>query len=65
MKRNALVTARKSKNLMQDEAAERVHISTVYLRKLESGEKTPSVATMTRIAKFYDKSERELFPDLF
>ncbi|HZG81223.1 MAG TPA: helix-turn-helix transcriptional regulator [Brevibacillus sp.] len=65
MRREALKKARLNRNLSQASAAQALHISEIYLRKLEAGTRNPSRALSKQLAKFYDKSEEELFPDLF
>lgn len=63
--RAKLVECRKSLNLTQVELARNLGISEVYVRKLESGTRNPSIALMIKIEKLFGISMKELFPDIF
>lgn len=63
--RAKLVECRKSLSLTQVELAENLGISEVYVRKLESGTRNPSIALMIKIEKLFGISMKELFPDIF
>lgn len=64
-KRIELIVARVRKDKNQIEAAAELGISANYLRKLELGIDSPGRDTMICMSKYYDVSERVLFPDLF
>lgn len=65
MRRDNLAAARARRGLTQEQAAENIGISTVYLRKLESGYVKPGRRAMVLIEQYYGVSMRELFPDIF
>lgn len=63
--RSRLISERKKKNLTQKQAASMIGISEVFLRKLESGKKNPSLSTISKLVILYDSEDKELFPDIF
>lgn len=63
--REKLVEQRKLLDLTQVKLAKILGISEVYVRKLESGERNPSIALMLKFEKLYKVSMKELFPDIF
>jgi putative transcriptional regulator len=65
MKRQRLREERIKKKLNQQQAAEQIGISAVYVRKLESGVVKPGRDTMLKIESFYGVSAKKLFPDIF
>ena len=65
MKRNRLVGERTKRNLTQADLAEKIDISTIYVRKLESGSVKPGRETMIKYEKFFGLSSKTLFPDIF
>ncbi|NLW90040.1 MAG: helix-turn-helix transcriptional regulator [Syntrophomonadaceae bacterium] len=65
LRRNKLIQARKSREKTLNKAAEDNNISTVYLRKLESGASKPGRDLMIRLEAYYGISMQELFPDIF
>lgn len=65
MERAILIQLRKKHNLTQQELAEKLDISTVYVRKLEKGVVDPGINTMIKYEKFFNKDMKKLFPDIF
>ncbi len=65
MERKLLKHLRETQGLTQQELAERLGISTIYVRKLEKGVANPGRETMINYEKYFSKSMKELFPDLF
>lgn len=63
--REKLVEQRKLLDLTQVKLAKILGISEVYVRKLESGERNPSITLMLKFEKLYKVSMKELFPDIF
>lgn len=63
--RKKLVEQRKLFNFTQVELAKRLEISEVYVRKLESGVRNPSISLMLKFENLYGVSMKELFPDIF
>ncbi|WP_397537816.1 helix-turn-helix transcriptional regulator [Rummeliibacillus pycnus] len=63
--RKKLIEQRKKLGLTQVELSKKINISEVYVRKLESGTRNPSVPLMVKFEQFYDVSMKELFPDVF
>lgn len=49
----------------QAEVAAKVGISTVYLRKIESGDVTPGRDLMFRLSNLFAEQPEKLFPDFF
>jgi ribosome-binding protein aMBF1 (putative translation factor) len=64
-KREQLVIERNKINKTQEEVAQDLGISEVYVRKLESGMSKPGRDTMIALERYYGISMRELFPDIF
>lgn len=52
---------RESKNLTQEELADRLGISRSHISKMEKGFNKPSLALLERIANFFDVSVKDLF----
>lgn len=65
MNRNLLLQLRQKHNLTQQELAEKLGISTVYVRKLEKGAANPGRKTLVKYEVFFERDMKELFPDLF
>jgi len=65
MEREMLLLLRKKHKLTQQELAENLGISTVYVRKLEKGVVNPGRETLIKYERFFEKDMKELFPDLF
>lgn len=63
--RERLVNERLKKSLTQAEVAEKLCLSEVFVRKIEKGNRNPSVTTMLKFENFYGVSIRHLFPDIF
>ncbi|WP_088312250.1 helix-turn-helix transcriptional regulator [Bacillus cereus] len=63
--RERLVNERTLRNLTQEELAEALKLSAVFIRKIEKGERNPSIKTMKKYQSFFDVRVTELFPDIF
>lgn len=63
--REKLIEKRKLLGLTQVELSKKLGISEVYVRKLESGGRNPSVFTMLKFETLYGVPMKELFPDIF
>ncbi|MCU4999503.1 helix-turn-helix transcriptional regulator [Bacillus tropicus] len=63
--RERLVNERTLRNLTQEELAEALELSAVFIRKIEKGERNPSIKTMKKYQSFFDVRVTELFPDIF
>ncbi|NDK02596.1 helix-turn-helix transcriptional regulator [Bacillus subtilis] len=49
----------------QQLVADDLEISRQYLSALEKGDRNPTVKLMVKMAKYFKKNEKDLFPDLF
>ncbi|MBQ0836293.1 helix-turn-helix transcriptional regulator [Lactiplantibacillus pentosus] len=58
---NALKKARKELKQTQMESAHNIGISYSMYTKMESGDKNPSIETMKKVAKYFNKTVDELF----
>lgn len=65
MERKLLKQLRVKQNLTQHELAIKLGISTIYVRKLEKGVVNPGRETMINYEKYFKRSMKDLFPDLF
>jgi len=65
MKRPLLLQLRKNHKLTQQGLAEKLGISTVYVRKLEKGDVNPGRETLVKYENFFEVDMKKLFPDLF
>jgi DNA-binding XRE family transcriptional regulator len=65
MERALLKQLREKQNLTQQDLANKLDISTVYVRKLEKGVVDPGINTMIRYEKHFRKDMKKLFPDIF
>ena len=63
--RSRLSSERRKLKLTQAELAERINLSVIYVRKLESGSRNPSVSTMLKFQEFFNIPMQDLFPDIF
>ena len=63
--REVLIEKRKGKGISRLKVAEEIGISEVFVRKIESADRNPSVETMLKFELFYGTSMRILFPDIF
>ncbi|HDR5353812.1 TPA: helix-turn-helix transcriptional regulator [Bacillus thuringiensis] len=61
---NILRNERKKMKFTQKELAEKIGISTIYVRKIESGY-IPRPDIMVKYQEVFNKSVKELFPDYF
>ena len=65
MERKLLKELRIKNELTQEGLAERLGISTVYVRKIEKGDVNAGLPTMIKYENFFEVSMRTLFPDIF
>lgn len=65
MKRERLIQERKKRNKKQEEVATELDISTIYVRKIESGVVKPGRDTMIKFTDYYGLGLKTLFPDIF
>jgi len=65
MERKKLLQLRKQHKLTQQELADSLGISTVYVRKLEKGVVNPGRETLIKYEKFFNEDMKNMFPDLF
>lgn len=63
--RHTLVLYRRKYSLTQAQLAVKLGISEIYVRKLESGSRNPSVSTMLLYQNFFKVPMQKLFPDIF
>ncbi len=65
MERKLLKQLREKQQLTQQELAEKLGISTIYVRKLEKGVVAPGINTMIKYEKFFSRDMKKMFPDIF
>lgn len=65
MERRLLKQLRINRKLTQQELAEKLGISSVYVRKLEKGVVKPGREMLISYETFFGRSMKELFPDIF
>lgn len=63
--RTNLKNERLAKGFTQDQMADKLGISEVYVRKLEAGASNPSTEKAVEIAEYFKKPLDYLFPDIF
>lgn len=63
--RTKLIECRKSLGMTQASLAEAIEVSEVYIRKLESGDRNPSIKLMMKFEKLFGVPIKELFSDIF
>jgi len=63
--REVLIEKRIEKGMSRLEVAKMLGISEVFVRKIESADRNPSIETMLKFELLYDISMRILFPDVF
>lgn len=63
--RERLINERTARNLTQEELAEALELSAVFIRKIEKGKRNPSIKTMQKYQRFFGVRYTELFPDIF
>ncbi|MFF2885086.1 helix-turn-helix transcriptional regulator [Bacillus toyonensis] len=63
--RKRLINERTARKLTQEDLAVALNLSTVFIRKIEKGERNPSVKTMKIYQSFFGVRVTELFPDIF
>lgn len=55
---------RKQKNLLQKDIAEIIGVSTTFIANIEQGVRTPTIATLQKIANVLNVKVKELFEDI-
>lgn len=65
MKRQLLIKQRIKYGLTQRELAEKLGYSTISIRKIENGQRNPSIKMANKYCLFFNKEYSELFPDIF
>lgn len=65
MERKLLRKLRLKNKLTQQQLADQLGISAVYVRKIEKGDVNAGLPTMLKYENFFGVSMRELFPDIF
>ncbi|MGI0534988.1 helix-turn-helix transcriptional regulator [Bacillus pfraonensis] len=63
--RKRVITERTARNLTQEALAEALELSAVFVRKIEKGERNPSIKTMKKYQRFFGVRANDLFPDIF
>ncbi|MED1476842.1 helix-turn-helix transcriptional regulator [Bacillus pseudomycoides] len=63
--RKRVINERTARNLTQGELAVALNLSAVFVRKIEKGERNPSVKTMKKYQSFFGVRVTDLFPDIF
>ena len=63
--RKRVINERTARNLTQEELAVALNLSAVFVRKIEKGERNPSVKTMKKYQSFFGVRVTDLFPDIF
>ncbi|EEK75167.1 hypothetical protein bcere0007_2930 [Bacillus mycoides] len=63
--RKRVIDERTARELTQEELAVALNLSAVFVRKIEKGERNPSVKTMKKYQSFFGVKVTELFPDIF
>ncbi len=63
--RKRILEERSALDLTQEELADKLKLSTVFIRKIEKGERNPSIKTMKKYQNFFGVRATELFPDIF
>lgn len=65
MKRTRLRQERLKQGMSYQDVADKLGISSVYARKIESGDRNPGFVTALRFGNLFGASVKELFPDIF
>ena len=65
MKRTRLRQERLKQRMSYQDVADKLGISSVYARKIESGDRNPGFVTALRFGNLFGASVKELFPDIF
>lgn len=65
MERKYLKQLRTELNMTQQELASELGISAIYVRKIEKGVVKPGRNTLVMYEKFFNKSMKVMFPDIF
>ncbi|ARK23264.1 hypothetical protein SporoP37_00210 [Sporosarcina sp. P37] len=65
MERKLLRKLRLKNKLTQQQLADALGISAVYVRKIEKGNVNAGLPTMLKYESFFGVSMRDLFPDIF
>ncbi|WP_246231539.1 helix-turn-helix domain-containing protein [Sporosarcina jiandibaonis] len=65
MERKLVKQLRLKHNLTQQQLAEKLDLSTVYVRKIEKGVVNAGLPTMIKYENLFGVNMRTLFPDIF
>ncbi|CUK87269.1 conserved hypothetical protein [Listeria monocytogenes] len=65
MMRTSFKLIRNKNGLTQKELAEKVGLAEISIRKIENGERDPSINTAVRISKILNTKMEIIFPDIF
>ena len=65
MKRTRLRQERLERGMSYQDVANELGISSVYVRKIESGDRNPGFVTALRFENLFGVGAKELFPDIF
>lgn len=65
MKRQKMREKRLEKGMTFKEVAEKVGLSAVYIRKIENGDRTPSLVSAAKLSNLLGLSVKNLYPDIF
>lgn len=65
MKRQKMREKRLEKGMTFKEVAEKVGLSAVYIRKIENGDRTPSLVSAAKLSNLLGLSVKSLYPDIF
>ncbi|EAD2939151.1 TPA_asm: helix-turn-helix domain-containing protein, partial [Listeria monocytogenes] len=63
--RTSFKLIRNKNGLTQKELAEKVGLAEISIRKIENGERDPSINTAVRISKILNTKMEIIFPDIF
>lgn len=65
MKRARLRQERLGRGMTYQDVADKLGVSRVYVRKIESGDRNPGFVTALRFSNLFGVSTKDLFPDIF
>lgn len=65
MKRKKMREKRLAKGMTFKEVADKVGLSAVYIRKIENGDRTPSLTSAAKLSNLLGLSVKSLYPDIF
>lgn len=65
MKRERMREERLKRGLTYQELGDKVGLSAVYIRKIENGQRTPSLSSAAKLSHYFGLSVKTLYPDVF